>query len=68
MGVASLVLLESIAGMSIQWRCRTPEIVTKLKRIETREFSPLPPDSPLRKPLIAGRRGKKSKAQRKAVK
>lgn len=68
MSIASLGLLAAIAGLPQGWQCRTPEIITKLKSVPRREFAPLPPDSPLRKPLLAGRKTRTSRAKRKAAK
>jgi len=56
------------AGAGIPWEPRTPEVVTKLKAVPLPEkpFKPLPEESELRQPLLAGRcTKKKSRAQRK---
>ena len=48
------------------WVPRVPEVVRKIKPIERKAFEPLPEDSVLRKPQLAGRRTKKTRSQRKS--
>ncbi len=71
--MSRLGLAAAIVGLSggAGWGPRVPEVVDKLRPVPLPEkpFKPLPEDSELRQPLLAGRcNKKKSRAKRKAGK